>query len=204
MSIAVHANDHQWAEIINSTDKIDYVRIDSFEGNLADQFDAFLLLKDESNNYNFTITDKPIIINSVVATLKEINAPSNVFRINGWSGFLLRQIWEISSYKNKNVEKLEIELGKQLIIVPDESGFVAARVIAMIINEAYFALEDNVSTKIEIDIALKLGTNYPYGPFEWAELIGKNKICHLLQQLSLHDKKYLPSILLKEEANSWH
>ena len=201
MSIAVHANDHQWAEIINSNDKIDYVRIDSFEGNFADQTDIFLLLKDEANNYNFTITEKPIIINSVVGTLKEMNVPPNVFRINGWPGFLSRQIWEISSYNNKNVEALGMALGKQMIIMPDEPGFVAARVIAMIINEAYFALEDNISTKLEIDIALKLGTNYPYGPFEWAELIGKNNICHLLQQLSLHDKKYLPSILLKEEAN---
>jgi 3-hydroxybutyryl-CoA dehydrogenase len=61
-------------------------------------------------------------------------------------------------------------------------------------------LEDKVSAKEEIDIAMKLGTNYPYGPFEWATLIGADKIFALLQKLSLHDKRYTPSKLLKEAS----
>ena len=55
-------------------------------------------------------------------------------------------------------------------------GFITARVIAMIINEAFFALQENVSSKEEIDTAMRLGTNYPYGPFEWTKLIGIDKI----------------------------
>ncbi len=65
------------------------------------------------------------------------------------------------------------------------------------INEAWFALEENVSSKEEIDVAMKLGTNYPYGPFEWASLIGIEKIFELLQKLSTYDKRYLPATLLK-------
>ena len=49
---------------------------------------------------------------------------------------------------------------------PDIPGFISARVVSMIINEAYFALEEEVSSKEEIDTAMKLGTNYPYGPFD--------------------------------------
>jgi 3-hydroxybutyryl-CoA dehydrogenase len=63
----------------------------------------------------------------------------------------------------------------------------------MIINEAYFALDDAVSSKAEIDIAMKLGTNYPWGPFEWAEKIGLNNIYLLLQKLSLTNKRYQPA-----------
>ena len=86
-------------------------------------------------------------------------------------------------------------------MVADEPGFISARVIAMIINEAYFALGDDISSKTEIDIAMKLGTNYPYGPFEWAELIGEENILSLLQKLAETDTRYQPAALLIAEAN---
>ena len=84
--------------------------------------------------------------------------------------------------------------------MPDEVGFATANIVSMIINEAYFALEVEVSSKAEIDIAMKLGTNYPYGPFEWAKKIGEKNIYNLLKTLSVHQKKYTPSNLLKKEA----
>jgi 3-hydroxybutyryl-CoA dehydrogenase len=84
--------------------------------------------------------------------------------------------------------------------VPDIKGFTSARVVSMIINEAYFALEENVSTKEEIDIAMKLGTNYPYGPFEWSKKIGLKNIAALLTELSLTEKRYQPAALLLKEA----
>ena len=47
-------------------------------------------------------------------------------------------------------------------------GFVFPRTIVQIINEAYFALEEEVASKNDIDRAMKFGVNYPKGPFEWA------------------------------------
>ena len=47
-------------------------------------------------------------------------------------------------------------------------GFVFPRTIAQIINEAFFALEEEVASKSDIDRAMKFGVNYPKGPFEWA------------------------------------
>jgi 3-hydroxybutyryl-CoA dehydrogenase len=87
-------------------------------------------------------------------------------------------------------------------IVPDVAGMITARVIAMIINEAYFTLQANVSTKAEIDTAMKLGTNYPYGPFEWSEMIGLKRINKLLQALTASDNRYTPCALLQTEADS--
>ena len=72
----------------------------------------------------------------------------------------------------------------------------------MVINEAYFALNDNVSSKNEIDTAMKLGTNYPYGPFEWTGLIGKEHILALLQKLNIADTRYQPASLLIEEVKN--
>ncbi len=47
-----------------------------------------------------------------------------------------------------------------------------------------------ITTKTEIDLAMKLGTNYPYGPFEWAEKIGLKNIYLLLKKLSENDNRY--------------
>jgi len=87
-----------------------------------------------------------------------------------------------------------------MIRVEDEPGLISARIIAMIINEAYFANAENVSTEKEIDTAMKLGTNYPYGPFEWADKIGVKNIYVLLEKLSINDPRYHPSALLHAAA----
>ena len=70
----------------------------------------------------------------------------------------------------------------------------------MIINEAYYAKDEDVSTEKEIDTAMKLGTNYPFGPFEWAQIIGIRNIYTLLKTLSEKDNRYIPSPLLETEA----
>jgi len=70
----------------------------------------------------------------------------------------------------------------------------------MIINEAYFALGDKVSTKDEIDTAMKLGTNYPYGPFEWSRKIGLKNVYQLLSVLSKEDHRYIAAPCLEEEV----
>ncbi|RYF80186.1 MAG: 3-hydroxybutyryl-CoA dehydrogenase, partial [Chitinophagaceae bacterium] len=83
--------------------------------------------------------------------------------------------------------------------LPDEPGFVSPRVVSMIINEAFMALAENVSTKEEINTAMKLGTAYPYGPFEWAEKIGMQNIVALLQKLGTTQTRYTPAELLVKE-----
>jgi 3-hydroxybutyryl-CoA dehydrogenase len=70
----------------------------------------------------------------------------------------------------------------------------------MIINEAYCALEDEVRTREEMDLAMKLGTNYPLGPFEWGKKIGLSKVAGLLTILSSTNQRYQPARLLLKEA----
>ena len=60
----------------------------------------------------------------------------------------------------------------------------------MIINEAWFSLAENISTREEIDTAMKLGTNYPYGPFEWGDKIGLDRVSALLNELHKTDTRY--------------
>ena len=112
------------------------------------------------------------------------------------------KVLSIADEVNKNkTEKILNLLNRNPEWVPDIKGFISPRVVSMIINEAYFTLEENVSTKEEIDIAMKLGTNYPYGPFEWSKKIGLKNIAGLLTELSITEKRYEPASLLLKEAS---
>jgi len=143
-----------------------------------------------------------VIINSVIDTLSEIDA--SFIRINAWPGFL-GSIVEASCLSEEVKRKTELvfeQFNKKIEWLPDEPGFVTPRVISMIINEAYIALEKGVSTRAEIDEAMKLGTAYPFGPFEWALNIGIANIVALLSRLSNEKSQYKPAALLVQEALS--
>lgn len=167
--------------------------------------DAVIDLLFEQNDHDISylndLMNRPVFVNSMNRTIAEIGLP--VIRINGWPGFLKRNIAEVCC--NSDAGKIEADkilslLNRKAEWVPDVKGFISARVVSMIINEAYFALQEKVSTKEEIDIAMKLGTNYPYGPFEWSKKIGLKNIAGLLAELSLSEKRYQPAELLLKEA----
>jgi 3-hydroxybutyryl-CoA dehydrogenase len=163
--------------------------------------DAYFDLLYEEQGYGFaTITNKPVFVNAVIDTGNTL--PKNCIRINAWHGFLNREIIELAetlSIKDFPVGAILEEMGWKYQMVPDTPGMIAARVIAMIINEAYFGLGEEISTKAEIDTAMKLGTNYPYGPFEWSEKIGLKKIYLLLKKLSEEDRRYAVAPALENE-----
>jgi hypothetical protein len=76
-------------------------------------------------------------------------------------------------------------------------GFIFPRTIVQIINEAHFALEEQVASRKDIDRAMKFGVNYPKGPFEWVlgrELYVVALLNELLQKTK--DGRYLPSKLI--------
>lgn len=199
--IVVAASDDQWNELTATRTQVEWHRAVSASD--FDQYknaDAFFCLAGDQVPTSLHSPAKPVIINSVIDTLAELNLPANVYRINGWPGFLKRNVCEIAGIVNKEIESIFSTLDIKINFVKDEPGFISARVIAMIINEAYFALEDDVSSKAEIDTAMKLGTNYPFGPFEWASQIGINNVRALLQKLYLTDSRYKPSQLLIKEA----
>lgn len=102
--------------------------------------------------------------------------------------------------ENQVLEKLR-DLGfKPFEITFESCGFIFPRTIVQIINEAYYALEDNVASKEDINRAMKYGVNYPKGPFEWSE----NKelyVTTLLDELFLitNDDRYKVCPTLRKE-----
>lgn len=166
--------------------------------------DVYFDLLFEKNSAARTNKDRPVFVHAVNELLYEL--PVNCIRINAWSGFLKRDITEIvASEKNKTiVDAVMEELGWKYIFVADIRGMITARTISMIINEAYYALGDEVSTKEDIDTAMKLGTNYPYGPFEWSKKIGLNNIYGLLKSLFVEDDRYIVAPYLEQEATTFN
>jgi 3-hydroxybutyryl-CoA dehydrogenase len=173
------------------------------------QVDAYFDLDYEEEGPAFLgITDKPVFINSVIETSERLTG--NFIRLNAWNGFLERDSIEIvvadlSAGRQGSqiiVDHILKNLGWKYQTVPDLPGMIAARVIAMIINEAYFGLGDEISTKADIDTAMKLGTNYPLGPFEWSEKIGLHKIYSLLKKLSEQDSRYTVAPALEKELTT--
>jgi 3-hydroxybutyryl-CoA dehydrogenase len=82
-------------------------------------------------------------------------------------------------------------------------GFTFPRIISMIINESYFALEDKLAHSDDIDTAMLFGVNYPLGPLEWKNKIGAKPIVTLLDELYFvtKDDRYKAAPLLRKEAN---
>lgn len=70
------------------------------------------------------------------------------------------------------------------VVINDTVGGVLPRVVASLINGAAFALMENVASAEDIDEAMKLGTNYPMGPLEWADMIGLDQVVGILDALA--------------------
>jgi len=199
MKVLICANEEQQKEITNEFYAADNNLVFvSKVPEMKEDFDAFLILNTDISEVDLSLFgDKFVFVNEVIRTNYELQLPGNVFRLIGWPGFLSRPLWELSGKKDREAEKVISLLGRQTVFVADIPGLVSASVVSMIINEAHFAKEESISSENEIDYAMKLGTNYPLGPFAWAERIGKQNVNNLLKRLSQDFLRYEPSDLLK-------
>ncbi len=90
-------------------------------------------------------------------------------------------------------------LGQNLVAVADGVGLVRARTVCCLINEAFSALQENIATLQDIDLAMKLGTNYPHGPFEWSRYIGLDSVLGVMEGLYAEwgEDRYRPTPWLR-------
>ena len=200
MNIFILANKQQEKEILSiPIPESTSITFTSTISELKDpaKYDAFFLLAGEPVNFE-VFESKPVFVNEVIKSLSENNWQSNVARINGWFGFLERPLWEVASNDSKNHEAVFTALNRKAITLKDEPGFVSARVMSMIVNEAFYALGENISSIEDIDSAMVLGTNYPGGPFEWVEKLGVENIYRLLKKLAKEEERYLPAPALEK------
>lgn len=104
---------------------------------------------------------------------------------------------ETSDQTTNAIRRVAEQMGKETVVVNEFPGFVTSRISALVGNEAFYMLQEGVGTPEEIDKAIKLGLNFPMGPFELVDLVGLdarlNNLNYLHQTLG---EKYRPCPLL--------
>jgi len=179
-------------------------------------FDLQLDERPENIDDYKVLAGKPVFACSVKRSLADIAAFGNneidcyLFGLNALPAFLIRDTKEISLWNTDHKPFLTqclTPINWDYQLVEDRVGMVSPRVIAMIINEACYTLQEGTATLDAIDKSLKKGVNYPMGPFEWADKIGLKDVYETLEALNedTRDERYkiaplLKSHYLKEEG----
>lgn len=85
--------------------------------------------------------------------------------------------------------------GKPTTVIQDSPGFVAQRIIAMIINISSWIVQSNFASPEDVDKAARLGLGYPQGPLSFAEKLGPRQIVSILisMQTRTGDPRYRPT-----------
>ncbi len=180
------------------------------------------LIEDVDVVFDFIIDESPeqfemyatyegiFFLNTVKISLAELSYSVNhemvctVFGFNGLPTMFNKSLLEVSMLKREDQKVIDqtcLNLNTEYTLVDDRVGLVTPRVVCMIINEAYYTVQEKTASREDIDMAMKLGTNYPVGPFEWCERIGIKNVYETLEAVyeDTKDERYKICPLLKKE-----
>ena len=103
-----------------------------------------------------------------------------------------------------SVVELAERMGKTTVVSRDMPGFIVNRILMPMINEACVTLYEGIGSAVDIDAAMKLGTNQPMGPLELADFIGLDTCLAIMEVLheGTGDSKYRPCPLLRQYVDA--
>lgn len=92
--------------------------------------------------------------------------------------------------------------GVPVTVIRDSPGFVAQRIVAMIVNIGAAVAQQGIASPDDIDRAVKLGLNYPHGPLGFADTLGADRILRVLEGLHRQygDPRYRPNPWIRRRA----
>ena len=158
----------------------------------------------------------PVFTSSLCITVSEQSTftkyPARLIGIGLYDTFSKAKLLELAPSKItdikivENAESFWKDIGTSIAKVPDRAGLVFPRILCMIINEAAQVYSEQTASKEDIDTAMKLGTNYPFGPLEWADKLGIDLVYEILTALQrdFGEDRYRPHPILKEMVNLKH
>jgi 3-hydroxybutyryl-CoA dehydrogenase len=99
----------------------------------------------------------------------------------------------------ERAEAFFASLGRHVAWVGDAPGLVLGRIVCQLVNEACFAVTEDVGTADDIDDGMVLGLNHPRGPFAWLEEIGPTHVLAVLDALriELGEERYRAAPMLR-------
>ena len=207
MEILVTGMEERWEELRRGRDfSAHNVR---WEPELQPQRSAADLVIDLSldehpeNLLPYTMKPEVPVLACLVKTPPDIWAQyQHIYGSNLLPGFMTMPRLEVATLGDqKQLSRIMDELGWPYEVIRPATGMVTPRVVCMIINEAFFTLEDGTASREDIDTSMKLGTNYPFGPFEWCKRIGTRNVVEVLQAVyrETGNERYRISSLLQTE-----
>ncbi len=104
------------------------------------------------------------------------------------------------------IRRVSERLGKQTVLVNEAPGFAVNRLLVPAINEAIFAVQEGVATVEDMDLAIKLGLNWPMGPLTLADFVGLDTLLYISDYFvdEFKDSKYrAPALLRKMVRAGW-
>ena len=147
-------------------------------------------------------------ISEIASALKD---PSRLVGMHFFNPAVLMKLVEIMpgvatnpAYVEK-VRQFAVFLDKEPVVTAKEGiAGIASRVLAGLLNEAVWVLEEGIGTAADIDKALQMGSNQPMGPLALIDLIGIDT--HLAKTRTLYEKlgdlRYRPCYLLEKMVHA--
>ena len=192
----------------------EHIQIEAFKVSEMDGYDVvFDMDFDDDPELLDTYADQQdlrLILGAVKIQLEELPAvlgrplKCRYAGLNTLPTFIDRSLAEMTVLDKADtswVEDLFGQLEWEVRFVESRVGMVTPRIVCMIINEAYYTIQEGTASREDIDLGMKLGTAYPKGPFEWCEEIGLVNVYEVLNALydDTKDERYKICPLLKTE-----
>lgn len=186
-------------------------------GDAASQLRQYDVIFDLNADEKKSVLDKYAVLENklviVCAVKKSVTAmigesdqkmKCSIAGMNALPTFINKAPLEVSFTGELSRRKFEEFAGNvklSFLEVKDAAGMVIPRVLCMIINEACYSVYEGVAVKEDIDLAMKLGTGYPFGPLEWCDRIGIQNVYETLEAMhhETRDRRYEICPLLKEK-----
>ena len=92
--------------------------------------------------------------------------------------------------------------GVPVTVIKDSPGFIAQRIVAMIVNIGCYLAQSRTAAPADIDKGATLGLNYPHGPMAFGDLLGPAKVLKVLDNMTklYADPRYRPNLWLTRRA----
>ncbi len=92
--------------------------------------------------------------------------------------------------------------GAPVTVIRDSPGFIAQRIVALVVNVSCEIAQQRIASPPDIDDAVRIGLGYPAGPLELGDRLGARTVLTILDgiQRVTGDMRYRPSLWLRRRA----